>query len=66
MLALIQVNCQLKNISPRDFFRSAYMRRFSKDIPAQSLNEDVDDFEKRLVIPKYVVDYIVSIYGETS
>lgn len=63
MLALVQVTCLTKGIAYKDYFRSAYMWRFGKDISQTSLAEDVDIFERQQLIPPYVVDYVVHCYG---
>ena len=64
MLALVHVTCETQNISHKEFFRSAYIQKFGKDIPQASLHEDVEDFEQRQIIPPYVVDYVVGMYGQ--
>ena len=47
----------------RDLFRSAYMRKFQKDIPPKSLEEDVIEYLKSGKVPPYLVDFMLDTYG---
>lgn len=64
VLALIQVTCQNRNITARTFFRSAYLWRFNKDMPPNSLDDDVREYETHYAVPKYVIDYVLHIVGD--
>lgn len=64
MIALVLATCHHNRCSTKDFFRAAYQKKFGKDMPPQSLAEDVDDFDDHHAIPQYVVDYIVARYGQ--
>lgn len=46
-----------------DLLRSAYMHRFQKDIPAKSLEEDVDSYLIAGKVPPYLSDFMVDFYG---
>lgn len=61
MLVLNQLH--LKEMTPIQFFRNCYMWRFGKDIPPNSLAEDATTFTKGGAVPKYVIDYMLHVYG---
>lgn len=64
MIALINALCHNNNVPVKQFFRAAYHRQYGKDMPPNSLQEDVDAFQYRYEIPDYVVAYVVSLYGQ--
>lgn len=63
MQALVDSHAFVRSIDLRDLFRSAYMRRFGKDISTTSLDEDVGVFKKYGKVPPYVIDLMIAIYG---
>lgn len=66
MLALIQATCVARKCTSRDLFRTAYMWRFGKDIPAESLMDDVSDFSVKYKVPQYVIDYMLDLVSRRS
>jgi hypothetical protein len=65
MQALCNSHLIVHQLSPRQFFRAAYMWRWNKDIPEQSLEVDVMAFDKYGTVPSYISDYLVHCYGVT-
>ncbi len=63
MQALVDSHAFVRNIELRDLFRSAYIRRFSKDISSTSLDEDVKTFKQFGKVPPYLVDFMIATYG---
>lgn len=63
MRALVLVHAETRNVSVRDLFRAAYMERFGKDIPAASLDTDVETFHKKGDTPPYVIGYFLRLIG---
>lgn len=63
MRALVESHAFVRRIEIRDLFRSAYIRRFNKDISQTSLDEDVDVFQKFGKVPPYIVDFMLAVYG---
>lgn len=63
MLAIVQLYVSKHNLIPCDFFRSAYMNKFQKDISQSSLDEDVRKYQSYGTVPPYVVDFMLKIYG---
>lgn len=63
MQALVESHAFVRSIELRDLFRSAYIRRFGKDISAASLDEDVATFKKYGKVPPYIVDFMIATYG---
>lgn len=63
MQALCQVHMKNNELTPRQFFRSAYMWKFGKDISDLSLTNDTKLFDERGKVPPYVVDYLIQVYG---
>lgn len=58
-------NAHLKNhqLSPKQFYRSAYMWKFGKDVSDLALANDLMVYQLQGKIPGYVVDYLVHCYG---
>lgn len=52
-----------RKISVKDFFKEAYQRYYSGEIPEDELVKDCKAFHDRWAIPEYVEDYVASIYG---
>lgn len=63
MQALVESHAFVRSIELRDLFRSAYIRRFGKDISTTSLDEDVTTFKKYGKVPPYIVDFMIATYG---
>jgi len=63
MQALASVHMNNHRLTPREFFRSAYMWRFGKDIPPNSLDADIEAFQYTGKLQPYAVDYLINIYG---
>lgn len=63
MHAIVLAHAEVKNVPVRDVFRAAYMYAFEKDIPTQSLDEDVAQFEKVGITPQYVIRYFLELFG---
>ena len=63
MQALCTVHLGNHHLSPRQFFRSAYMWKWSKDIPDTSLCNDLKLFAEQGKVPDYVRDYLIHVYG---
>lgn len=63
MQALIDSHIFVTQIQPRDLFRSAYLKKFGKDMPEHSLLEDVEQYVKHGKTPGYVIDFMVDTYG---
>ena len=63
MQALIDSHIFVRQIHPRDLFRAAYLKKFGKDMPEQSLEEDVEQYIKNGKTPGYVIDFMVDTYG---
>ncbi len=64
MRALVLTYVELRNVSLRDLFRTAYMAAFQKDIPSGSLDEDVRTFNNCGNTPPYVVKFFLRLYGK--
>lgn len=63
MQALCQVHLLNNQLSPRQFFRSAYMWKFGKDATDLMLANDLLSYHTQGKIPAYVTDYLVHCYG---
>lgn len=63
MQALVSVHIQNNRLTPREFFRTAYMWKFQKDIPLVSLDEDVQALQYTGKLQPYAVEYLIYIYG---
>lgn len=63
MLALVSVHIFNNRLTPREFFRTAYMWRFKKDIPPVSLDEDVEGLQYTGKLQPYAIDYLIHLYG---
>ena len=63
MQVLVQVHMLNHELSPRQFFRAAYQRFFSKDITEPALVSDISTFDKTGKVPNYLTDYLLSVYG---
>lgn len=63
MQALCSVHILNHRLTPREFFRTAYMWKFQKDIPPNSLNADIEAFQYIGNLQPYAVDYLIHIYG---
>ena len=63
MQALVESHAFVRSLELRDLFRSAYIRRFGKDISTTSLDEDVTTFKKYGKVPPYIVDFMIATYG---
>ena len=63
MQALASVHMNNHRLTPREFFRSAYMWRFGKDIPPQSLDADIEALQYTGKLQPYAEDYLINIYG---
>ena len=63
MQALALVHMNNNRLAPREFFRTAYMWRFQKDISPNSLNADIEAFQYTGNLQPYAVDYLVHVYG---
>ncbi len=63
MQALVDSHIFVRKMEARDLFRSAYMRKFQKDIPPKSLEEDVIEYLKSGKVPPYLVDFMLDTYG---
>lgn len=60
---IIEKIAALRKISVKDFFKEAYLRYYSGEIPEDELVKDCKAFHDRWTIPEYVEDYVASIYG---
>ena len=63
MRTLVLNHLRLQEMSPVQFFRSCYMWKFDKDIPPHALEEDTQAFLRSVAVPKYIVDYMLHVYG---
>lgn len=63
MQALVDSHIFVHRLEPKELFRSAYVKKFSKDMPPQSLDDDVGKFLKTGNVPPYLVDFMLGIYG---
>ena len=63
MQALIDSHIFVTQIQPRDLFRSAYLKKFGKDMPEHSLEEDVKKYMETGKTPGYMIDFMVDTYG---
>ena len=66
MHALIESAVERRKITIRELFRYAYIRRFQKDIPSGSLDDDVRKYESDHSAPPYVVAYMVELYSDNK
>lgn len=63
MQALCNSHLIVHKLTAKEFFRSAYMWKFGKDISDLSLANDAKVFDERGKVPAYTVDYLVHCYG---
>lgn len=63
MHALVESHLFLHRLEVKDLIRTAYMRKFGKDIPPQSLEDDANTFQKTGKVPAYLVDFMLAVYG---
>lgn len=66
MQALAQVHMRHHGLTVRQFLRSVYMWKFSKDISENSLTNDAKKLAEYGEVPQYLTDYLVHIYGVQS
>lgn len=59
--AFTLVYTQSKRIELRSFLRSAYMAKYQKDIPPDSLAEDLRLFQERQVLRQYLIEYVIPL-----
>lgn len=65
MQALCDSHIFVNEMSPKQFFRCAYMWKFNKDITDTSLDEDVKNFDEAGKVPAYATAYLINVYGAT-
>ena len=53
---------RVHHLQPRQFFRAAYMWKWTKDLPDLSLTNDLKLFHENHQVPVYVRDYLNHIY----
>lgn len=63
MQALVDSHIFVNRLDPKDLFRSAYLRKFQKDIPPNALEEDVAKYKKGGLVPAYVTEMMLATYG---
>lgn len=63
MQALCNSHIIIHEMSPRQFFRTAYMWKFGKDITDLALANDAKLFDEYGQVPPYVTDYLIHCYG---
>lgn len=63
MQALVDRHILVNKIDPRELFRSAFMKKFGRDMPERSLDEDVKKYLDQGKTPAYIVDFMIDIYG---
>lgn len=63
MRALAEVHMRNHGLTQKQFLRSAYQWKFSKDISDLSLCNDTKQLVEHGKIPQYLIDYILHIYG---
>ena len=63
MQALVDRHILVNKIEPRELFRSAFLKKFGRDMPERSLDEDVKKYLENGRTPGYIVDFMIDIYG---
>lgn len=63
MQALVSSHLHVKNITTKDFFRTAYVARFGYDCSDTALANDAKNFDEAGRIPDYVIKYMIKLYG---
>jgi hypothetical protein len=69
-MSIIQIavdnHLKVKQVSMRDLLRAAYMKRFGREIPPKSLEEDLISWSQghREKIP-YLLDFMLGEHGAT-
>lgn len=63
MQALCNSHLIVNKLTAKEFFRSAYMWKFWKDITDTALYEDVKAFDEAGKVPAYATAYLIDVYG---
>lgn len=63
MQALCDSHIFVNEMTPKEFFRVAYMWKFSRDITDTALYEDVKAFDEAGKVPAYATAYLINVYG---
>lgn len=63
MQALVDRHILINKIEPRELFRSAFLKKFGRDMPERSLDEDVKNYLENGKTPGYIIDFMIGIYG---
>ena len=63
MQALCDSHIFIQDMTPKQFFRNAYMWKFGKDITDNALDEDAEAFVTAGKVPAYATAYLIHVYG---
>lgn len=63
MQALVDSHIFVRKMEARDLFRAAYMKKYGKDMPPDSLEADLDEYLRVGKVPNYLVDFMIAEYG---
>lgn len=60
MNTYVELTCKAMGINLRDYFRSAYIWRFNRDVGLLPFQDDVEYYKEFGVLPAYVREYVVA------